>query len=1303
MSSVPNQISTTGQPRTKSVPGSDDVRRALHTHLHKTARFIKFLDAMVLVFAWLAGLLGIWLLACLVDHWLLPLSPAGRWSFWFCGVLGSVWWTVRYLLPLVFLRINPAYAAKRIEHLVPEFKNGLISWLELEAMPNHGVPRGVMAALTYRAARFIGGQDPSATVDTSSFIKLIGGVLLLLTSLVVYTMVSPKSTLVTGKRILMPWSSVQPPSRVHVLDVKPGSVELTQGKPLPIEVELNGLRRDEPVFVRYSTRDGQLLDQRVELTAATAGFRYVGELKTSPSGVEHELDYWVEAGDAISGPHQVTLSPLPSVVLDSVQLQFPAYTRLPNRTVSGGLVEAVAGTTATFIARANQSLRRGRLEINPEVGTQGKLLRTDELVEMDVEDRRLQAQWLMQLNSDQENPTKVNYRIRGYNLRGDSNPSPIIHSMSVLADVGPELTLVGPESRVLRVMPRSLVNLEVRASDPDFGLSKLTVEMRQNNIRGRSETLLEHAGLVGRQVKTLQLNLASLDASVGDQIQIWATALDNRHDPVTGQWAPNTAESEPLILEVVGPDESADVPDAPPADKPAEDNKPQEPAPQGGKDQGKNDQDATGNTPDGEPGDNQSSPPNADGSNPGASGSEAAAAPSDTPPRGDAPESGAQQGGDSSSNQQTDNQDGSSGGGSSGSSGDTSSSSNTQSGDQSAGSQALSGGTAESESGNESGQGAGSSQSGRSVRNSNRSNRSGGNPPGGQNLDNSGGQGSPSEGARQGGSSGSSQSGQPQDRARQDGQVIDQVRQYMKSQNESGSQSNSTPSSSHSSGSRSAGNPSDPSQPPSTSEQSGSGGPQPDQQTTDRNNAGGTSAQKQPGARSGNDQNQQPSASSVQDASTGAQPQRGGTGGEQSGGEGSSTSQAAADTSPTDRTSSGGDQNSGDSPAGQPQSRPSDSRQSPGGQSGTDSQNNNQQTDSPGQQTGGNQGNNGQRQNQNSTPDSKPTQNSDSAQDRQQNSQSGKSGSGSSGSEQNANGGQSGNSGSNDSEPGGSGADNSGAGQSAGGNQSANAPPGNADSQSGSQPEQSGGAQSPSGSNSSAQSDSSSGSREDESQGTPENGKQEGTSSGGQPGGQPNPGSSSSGTQPDANAPSSGSPDSGASSSGSQSSGSAGAASSSTQSGSAGGSGTPSGQSQTGGGTGAAGGDGGDTGTSDAVNQEYANETTQMVLDYLNRQKDQPDPELLKELDWTENDLRSFVDRWNTARDLSVSGDEQDKLQWQEKLRSLGLRAPKQLSTPSADINDTFQQMYDSGTRIRPPSSLRKQYEAFRKALQQSQ
>jgi len=354
MSSSPTQLAGSAAPRVTN----DEVRAVLHTHIRKTAKFIKFLDLCVHLFAWVAATFGLWLLACVVDHWLAPLSSLGRWMFWISAVVGTAWWLVTKLIPLLFQRINPAYAAKRIEHLLPEFKNGLISWLELDQMPENGVPRGIMSALTYRAARFIGGQDPSTTVDTGGLIKLIGVVLLLFTSLVVYTMVSPKSVLDTGKRIAMPWRSIAAPSRVQILSVKPGAVELTQGKPLDVDVEVRGIRTSEAVRVRFTTTDGQLRDQRVDLTAVSEGYHYSGKVRTEATGVEHELDYWVEAGDAISGPYRVTLSPLPSVVLDQVELKFPAYTKIADRKVNGGDFEAIEGTQATIHAIANQKMSR---------------------------------------------------------------------------------------------------------------------------------------------------------------------------------------------------------------------------------------------------------------------------------------------------------------------------------------------------------------------------------------------------------------------------------------------------------------------------------------------------------------------------------------------------------------------------------------------------------------------------------------------------------------------------------------------------------------------------------------------------------------------------------------------------------------------------------------------------------------------------------------------------------------------------------------------------------------------------------
>ena len=125
MSSVANPTKSNVPAKSGAPPrgaATEAVRQSLHDHLRKTATFIKILDLLVLVFAWIAGILVLWLAACVIDHWLLPLPSFLRWAFWVVGVAGTGWWTVAYAVPLILRRINLAYAARRIEHLVPDFK-----------------------------------------------------------------------------------------------------------------------------------------------------------------------------------------------------------------------------------------------------------------------------------------------------------------------------------------------------------------------------------------------------------------------------------------------------------------------------------------------------------------------------------------------------------------------------------------------------------------------------------------------------------------------------------------------------------------------------------------------------------------------------------------------------------------------------------------------------------------------------------------------------------------------------------------------------------------------------------------------------------------------------------------------------------------------------------------------------------------------------------------------------------------------------------------------------------------------------
>jgi hypothetical protein len=351
---------------------ADAARAQLTQHLKQTTRLIRTFDLLILAIGWLVALMGLWLLGSIVDHWMHPLSKSLRWLIWLTVVSGSSWLVWQRLIPLLWRRISPVYAAQQIEQLLPEFNNGLISWLELQSLPDHGVPKGVMAALSYRAVRFLGGQDPSSTIDTGPLIKLVGTSLMLTVAIAVYAMLSPKSLLESGRRMMFPWMELAVPTRTQILQVIPGSIQLTQGSPLKVEVHVRGLRSQDPVLMRYSTLDGQFVNQQMLLEPVVEGLQYAGQLNPGSPGLEQDLQYWVQAGDSLSGPYQVKLVPLPTLAMEKVRVEYPSYTRLPSEELPAAVhIEALEGSKLHVTGSSNQPLDRARLVINPEVDSAG--------------------------------------------------------------------------------------------------------------------------------------------------------------------------------------------------------------------------------------------------------------------------------------------------------------------------------------------------------------------------------------------------------------------------------------------------------------------------------------------------------------------------------------------------------------------------------------------------------------------------------------------------------------------------------------------------------------------------------------------------------------------------------------------------------------------------------------------------------------------------------------------------------------------------------------------------------------------
>ncbi len=107
-----------------------------------------------------------------------------------------------------------------------------------------------------------------------------------------------------------------------------------------------------------------------------------------------------------------------------------------------------------------------------------------------------------------------------------------------------------------------------------------------------------------------------------------------------------------------------------------------------------------------------------------------------------------------------------------------------------------------------------------------------------------------------------------------------------------------------------------------------------------------------------------------------------------------------------------------------------------------------------------------------------------------------------------------------------------------------------------------------------------------------------------------------------------------------------------------------------------------------------------MVLDYLQQTRDKPDRELLDKLNWTEDDLNRFADRWQKVRQIAENNpDPKASREITEALKSLGMRPKAGDSTSNIrESADSLRSIRDSGNRKPPPAAYRDAFDAFRRA-----
>ena len=1259
-------------PSASSLPETSDKNRDkatltdwLHLELQKTVRHIQLLEATASFAWWWCTLLCVLAIAVVCDHWLWVLPSVARYLFWIAGISLSIFWLARRILPLFIYRIHPLYAAKVVEQALPELKNRLISWWELKHEPQ-SAPRGVVAAVGRQAVAELRTHDVSALMDTRPMIIAISIALSFTVSITLYSLIAPRSAWTTAERILFPWREIAPPARVKIGQVQPGSAVIPQSLPCPIIVNVTGLRSDENVFVRFTSADQQILDQRLQLTPQVAGSSYEGALTTDGRGIQQDVQYWIEAGDAVAGPYSLKVNPLPQLAIEKIKLTYPAYTQLPpTEQNADGAIEAVEGTEVELVANLTGEAQKSFVEFY-SVTPDNKPQRSLRIEPIAVQQQSATAKFLLRLNAQRETPTLETYTLRAVDGSGHSEPNPLFFPIRVSGDYAPEIKLSASAPPPLQSSPRGSLAIEIDALDPDFGLSAVDLEIRRGDFL--LETLSLHADEKGTRdpwTKRFQIRLAKWRLQSGDKITLTAIARDNRQQPGTQKAEPNVSRSSSLEVEIVEPPaEEKNKPtngDAQAAEPPIEEIN--------------NEQEKNGN--------NSSSSKSSSAANNSSSA--------------DKSQSG-NSGGGSSSDQGSQNQQNSQGnsGGDSESAADQKNqpSSGDTSGNNTEGSNAEN--QAEpTKNPNESSSGSSTQENSDSGSGSQKpSSDSNQTPPGKQNGEakpsEESGDNNSSENATNNGGANSQKSGRnptagnqnnanPSPPPEHDGDVMERLQERVERErgqgkspqdssaaNPNNSVSMNSEESSDNSENTSAGKQSDNntseknnseknnSKDPAASEKENS-------QTADETSPPAGAEKSKPSGTEGGDENQanqKPNDKSAdatkgtdnksstgdnsadKDSSAGAEEKTGGETKPQKPNEGKaqnkkpgSEGSEAPSGNDSKNDNSNGENAFGDDKAPKSDSQQSSSdkndKQSKDGMNGqpqgsgdsSSSENGNQGSDAP--SPDGENGKPGQDQNDSQKPsdNSKSGDTSQEGQPEKPNDQTDSSKEGNPGQEGKSNEeGKTGEAG--DSKSTAKSGENSKSGESQ------------------------------TGKTGDANSKDSQGTGSTPAKSTDQNGSQLGDNAGNQPNNSADPGKmegdrkgsvpgdNSQGTNP--------------------------------------------------------------TEGAESANLDYAKEATNLALDYLERQKDQPDPELLKEMNWTKDDLNQFLERWKKTRDALNKNGEQRELAEQD-LRSLGLRPPKSKAGSVQGNDDQYRDLRDSGPRVNPPKTLKSQFESVKKALQQRQ
>ncbi|NNE00200.1 MAG: hypothetical protein HKN47_23010 [Pirellulaceae bacterium] len=495
-----------------------------------------------------------------VDQWIYSPGVIVRLLAGLAVAGSAVWYVVFQVVPVLTSSVRPEYAARSLERDLPEMKQQLTSYVTLrpdagtptqqqDAIASDALHRRVIRSIGSVAAGRLQAHDalPTEATGTLRWWMAAAAALALLAG---YTVLSPKSTIASASRLVVPLAAIDPAKRVSIDDVLPGDVEAIAGRSVDISASVTGLRQGESVWCRWESASRE---NEFELSLNETTQRFEGSLTLSHSA-SGSIPYTIVAGDDRDGPHWLSVKNLPVVAVQSIHYEPPAYTGEVAHTSSSASISGVEGTKVTILAKTNRPIAKASIQFNPKMlGETVRATAGTKAMKIDSDSMTLTLTFPLRSARGRSSAVQLeNYRIQVWDDTNQSNPDPIVYPIRVIADLPPEVSIVLP-----RKSPKSMglelqQLIEVHAMDPDFGLHQVELEIRRGiDVIKQPVLWSDEAGAKGNRVTEYRFRPSEHGLRIGDVVQIRAIATDNRSVPDDSTVEPNSSVTDPVELRIV--------------------------------------------------------------------------------------------------------------------------------------------------------------------------------------------------------------------------------------------------------------------------------------------------------------------------------------------------------------------------------------------------------------------------------------------------------------------------------------------------------------------------------------------------------------------------------------------------------------------------------------------------------------------------------------------------------------------------------------------------------------------------------